>query len=519
MKNDVCLLVAPFFVPSYIPLAIPTLLASLKNSGIKATSLDLNIEFWNKYVVKEDKIKGINLLKEYLSKILLYKKRLKEISNDSYIFHLKKLIIKNDFKNVKELADFVVDDTYLSNLIYPFLYSQKLDCDIIGISVSYEDQFVISLIIAKILKSKGKKIIFGGSYISAIESNVLKDILDAIPVCDCFIKYPGDYTLPVICKKYLNDDYSLECVPNIIWKSKKHSIINQEDHKQYNLVNIIPDYSKINLDSYLSPFPFCSVLLTQGCYYRKCTFCTNYMSYGNCYNEKCVDTLAKELEIISNMGIKYIYFVDDAIKPALLFELLSILERYNFKWILETRLDKIFYSDEFCRKLYSSGCRLLSFGIETNSKTTLKKINKGIDNSLLPAISKILNNNKIMVSSTFIVNFPWENEQDVKETLDYICVQKNLNFFGLSNFALLRDSIIYNEIIKENKYHIKKKNVISNIYRIEGFRENTASLKEFENINYVSTHKKISSLIIHRMHFIMIEDIGILNMQNMKKEV
>lgn len=518
MKNDVCLLVSPFFVPSYIPLAIPTLLTSLKNNGIKATSLDLNIEFWNKYVVKEDKINGINLMKEYLSKILLYKKRLKDLSNNSYIFDLKKLIINNDFSKVNKLVNFVLDDTYFSNLIYPFLNSQELDCDIIGISVSYEDQFIFSLIIAKILKSKGKKIIFGGSYISSIESTVLKDILDNMPICDCFIKYPGDNTLPAVCKKYLNEDYSFEYVPNIIWRNKNHSIINQENHKQYNLVNIIPDYSEINLDNYLSPFPFCSFLLTQGCYYRKCTFCTNYMSYGKCYNEKSVDTLLKELEMISNMGIKYVYFVDDAIKPNLLFELLSILKRYNFEWILETRLDKIFCSDEFCRRLYSAGCRLLSFGIESNSKTTLKKIHKGIDNSLLSIASKILNNNKIMVSSTFIVNFPWETEQDVKETLDFICEQENLNFFGLSNFALLRDSIIYKEIINNGDYHIKKKNVVSNVYSIEEFRENTESLKEFENINYISTHKKISSLIIHRMHFIMIDDIRILNMQNLKDD-
>lgn len=68
-----------------------------------------------------------------------------------------------------------------------------------------------------------------------------------------------------------------------------------------------------------------------------------------------------------------------------------------------------------------------------------------------------------MVSSTFIVNFPWETEQDVKETLDFICEQENLNFFGLSNFALLRDSMIYKEIINNGEYHIKKKNVVSNI--------------------------------------------------------
>lgn len=517
MKNDVCLLVPPFFVPAYIPLAIPTLLTSLKKEGIKASAIDLNVKFWNKYVIKNDKIDENCSSKTYLSKILLYKERLQKLSNNSYTFSLKKLIINNDFSCINQLVNFVLCDTYFSDLISQFLSSQKLDCDIIGISVSYEDQFVISLIIARILKSKRKKIILGGSYISSIESMVLKELLDNMPVCDCFIKYPGDYTLPIICRKYLSNDNSLKDIPNIIWREKQQSIVNQENHKQYCLVNTIPDYSEINLSDYLSPYPFCSVLLTQGCYYRKCTFCTNYMSYGECYDEKSIDTLINELEMISSMGIKYIYFVDDAIKPELLASLLSVLEHYHFEWILETRLDRSFCSDEFCKKLYSAGCRLLSFGIESNSGITLSKINKGIDNSIFSIASKMLNDNKIMVSATFIINFPWETEHDVKETLNFICEQPNLNFFGLSNFALLRDSRIYKEIVKDDKIHIKKNNIVSNVYCIKEFKENTEFLKEFQNINYISSHKKISSLIMHRMHFIMIEDGCIFNMQYLKE--
>ncbi len=73
--------------------------------------------------------------------------------------------------------------------------------------------------------------------------------------------------------------------------------------------------------------------------------------------------------------------------------------------------------DDYLKMLSESGCGQLNFGVESGSEKILKKINKGITVDSVLEVNRKFAEYNIIPWYYFMVGFPYETEEDVKETI------------------------------------------------------------------------------------------------------
>jgi hypothetical protein len=172
-----------------------------------------------------------------------------------------------------------------------------------------------------------------------------------------------------------------------------------------------PDYSDFNLDMY--EINGVSLETSRGCV-AKCSFCaeTHFWKYRN----KDAELIVEELEHqINKYGTRRFWFVDSLINGNLkTFELwmdLAIERKLDLKWNCYSRCDGRMDA-EFFKKIKSSGCTMLSFGIESGSQKVLDDMHKKVK------VWEILQNMKdcsaagIFIHSSWLQAFPTETPLD-----------------------------------------------------------------------------------------------------------
>lgn len=516
-KLNTILYIPPFIKPTGPLLGTPTLLGFLRNKGIDINQKDLNLLFWeyilDYYTDKNNILEGCNFI-EYIKSINFIRQSLKEFSkNSQYNFYLDNFISKKNVKSIKNLVGVVNEDKSFTNF-----YNEEVkniiekDYSIIGISISYEVQLIPALVLAKTIKSfTNSTVILGGSYITNMPNEALVNILNEVDWVDIVINYNGENALYEIIKKIEVEDYEFKNIDNIIWKSNSMKVVENINNinKSNNMLEIIPEFEGLNINRYLSPSIYSPVLLTQGCYYRKCTFCSHYFSYGENINIKSIEILAKELDKLRDKNIKYIHFVDDAIPIGYLKEVISLLKKYKFEWLVETRLVNEFLDERFIDDLKLSGCKLIMFGIESFNKKSISLINKGIDVKHLSKVSRLLNDREILVGATFIVGFPWETKEDMDITLEGIISQQNLNLFGISKFSLMKNSVIekYPEEFKilEKWEEYEFSPILKHTSMVNCDDSINSSIHNFANNVVIKINRQIIKNFMHRAHYLMYE--------------
>jgi radical SAM superfamily enzyme YgiQ (UPF0313 family) len=109
-------------------------------------------------------------------------------------------------------------------------------------------------------------------------------------------------------------------------------------------------------------------------------------------------------------------------------------------------------------KLADSGCRHITWGVETLSENLLVKIDKKITRGLVKDAFDICAKftDKLTTSAFFCVGTPGETEATIKETVDYANANiKSTHGPGASMLYVLPGTKIYADLIKENKFNEK----------------------------------------------------------------
>ncbi len=183
-----------------------------------------------------------------------------------------------------------------------------------------------------------------------------------------------------------------------------------------------PDFSDIDLNRYFSPEPVMPLLLSRGCYWRRCTFCVHYRSAGLTYRMHTMDFTIEMLKRFVDKGVRNFAFIDEMISPK------------HFTWlaegIKEANLDISYYAltkptKEFTPAILStvmaeSGCKYLLWGLESGCQRILDLMDKG---SKVQDISQMLRNTHAagIANHVFLIcGFPTETEEEFAETLKFL---------------------------------------------------------------------------------------------------
>lgn len=455
-KPQIRLVFPPQFEPFQPYLSLPYIKGLLKIYDIDATCFDANIDFYwwlfkkgqdanmiscpRKRYLFSNVTRAIEIMRAVPQNLLEYRwavnvadEYLKAISPPNVKISLTFLTIGNkyssdDLRNYLQNKDNIFRDY--------FTYAEK---DILGppnvklymFSLAVLDQLGATITFAREVKIRrpNAKIIIGGPLISHLYQQLIK-------------------------VSWIHDLF------DIIAPSDAHGVLSSVFGLRRKLDgHVTPDFNDLDLHRYFSSHLVLPYLISHGCKWGRCTFCSHHLSYKD-YRESDMKSVVDDLRILSQKyGAKYISFSDEYLPAERLDQLANLIAQNNLdiKWSTFARAEPRFADMDFTKKLYNAGCRMLMFGFESASQRVLNLMRKGIQVKYFAPILESCKNANIVTRLDFMLGFPHETEEEVQETFLFIKKNTNLIDTPFSSYAVavfeLRDGTpIINEV---KRYGIK----------------------------------------------------------------
>ncbi|NRD24320.1 B12-binding domain-containing radical SAM protein [Winogradskyella litoriviva] len=314
---------------------------------------------------------------------------------------------------------------------------------------------VIKLV--KTLKSNSKygfpKLILGGPDITYNCENYLKTGVDFL-----IIGEGEQTTLELYSAIANNEDFS--GIKGIAYLENGNVIKTPPRTKMKDLSDLpLPNRAAIPVEKYLSTWKThhgkssMTISTQRGCPYT-CKWCSTAV-YGQSYRRRPAEMVAAEIRMLKDTyNPDSIWFVDDVFSV-------------SHKWIREfhkevlkqdaiipfeciTRAERL--NDEILQLLKEAGCFRIWIGAESGSQKIIDAMDRRVDVDVVK--SAIQKTNALgMETGTFImVGYPGENEQDIKETINYLKAA-NPTHFTITVAYPIKGTSLYNEI--EDKITVK----------------------------------------------------------------
>ena len=138
------------------------------------------------------------------------------------------------------------------------------------------------------------------------------------------------------------------------------------------------------------------------------------------------------------VGVKAVFFIDDTLNvPQDRFEIMidrMIDENINLPWYSFLRCQHV--DKHLIRRMKQSGCAGVFLGIESGSDLVLKNMKKGSVASFYRNGIKWLKEEEIFTVGAFVIGFPGETSETVKETMEFI-QNTGLDYYFLQPFYYL----------------------------------------------------------------------------------
>jgi len=225
-------------------------------------------------------------------------------------------------------------------------------------------------------------------------------------------------------------------IDGLAWKENGQIKINPKTKYVEDLNELpFPARDLLDLETYFKvnlPFLYysknnrnVSFITTRGCPF-KCTFCSSCNYWGNHIRYRSVENVLQEMrEIKSCFNVRELKFEDDNLlldkKRAKQIFRAMIDEKLNFTWNMPNgAYVASMVDEELVRLMKESGCFEVILAIESGSQDVLDNIvHKPLDLSKVEPVIKNLKDNDIDIHAFFIMGFPGETKEQIKNTLRY----------------------------------------------------------------------------------------------------
>jgi radical SAM superfamily enzyme YgiQ (UPF0313 family) len=182
--------------------------------------------------------------------------------------------------------------------------------------------------------------------------------------------------------------------------------------------------------------PAIHAITSRGCAHT-CSYCNT-----NIFNRKLrfhsADYVMDLIKHLMKLGYREISFEDDNFTDhrKRLTEICTRLidERLDLSWSVNARIDTV--NEDMLRLMRRAGCWYISYGVESGNQETLDRIGKKITLDLIRERIELTRRCGIQAKGFFIIGFPWETEQTIRETVDFALSLRlsDLNIFPLTPF-------------------------------------------------------------------------------------
>ena len=220
-------------------------------------------------------------------------------------------------------------------------------------------------------------------------------------------------------------------IPGLVWRqdgtirSNPKSVLEDLDSIAMPAWDLIkPEtYPESQHGAFFKQFPIAPIMLTRGCPFP-CTFCAGASVAGKRVRRRSIDNVLKELTYLNKeRGIREFHIVDDNFTMDLSYakEFLRRLKALNLgmTWAVPNGVRMDALDEELLALMKETGLYIISLGIESGSDRILKDMKKQLTVSKIRECVGMINKAGIDVSGFFILGFPGETVESIKDTINF----------------------------------------------------------------------------------------------------
>lgn len=293
----------------------------------------------------------------------------------------------------------------------------------VSLTCNTSERFNLFRIAKLIKKYTDCPVIAGGPHVT-VEA---EQLLSKIPEIDIGVRGEGELTINELAEKIQKGE-SLENVKGITYRQGEKVISNPDREFISDLDSIpFPSRELFEEGKYHFQMPLTGqdnnvtgIVTSRGCP-SKCNYCSGHVMWRSKYRFRSASNVVDEMEEVINKYPYYdgFWFTDDNFyahkKRAI--EICQEIKRRKLDiiWGTSGRADML--DEEIAKEMASSGCRLISFGVESGSEKVLKLMNKEQDIRSVKNAVKICKKFNIQPRGTFIFGYPGESIIDFFKTM------------------------------------------------------------------------------------------------------
>lgn len=334
--------------------------------------------------------------------------------------------------------------------------SNSFKPDLVMVYVPPTGSFKDAMAVSSFVSEKNVTVVW-----AEVVACVLAEYIIENDLADFVIMGETEIKLEMLIKE-LSGGENYESIPGLVYKRSGEVVSNKNQNNTP--LDKIPaiDWEMIDVEKCFRKFPHCKKMLylytSRGCPNR-CAFCWTTMFYNSEYRKRPLHFVLNEIKHLEqNHGLDGVNFSDEFLwlndKEI---EEIAEFRRNNglkFVWGAQTRADA-YNSIEVLQKMYDAGCRWFLLGIETGSEETRKRINKPMDKTLIKEFVDKCTQVGITTFGSFIIGFPGENSEQVKETAEF-AQSLNLDAFLFNFYTLVPKTPLCDKLVSDGLIDISK---------------------------------------------------------------
>ena len=337
-------------------------------------------------------------------------------------------------------------DLYESDLL-PAVFEG--DPQALGIVLAFPEQVVEALRLAKLVRERRPDVhvCIGGPLISLQPDKWLTDgwLLDHVDsVC------VGDGELTVVeLAAALEGGGSLASVTNLVWRTSEGELVYNDPVPKLTPMSAVPvpNFDHFDLGLYLFPEPVYPMMISRGCYWGRCTFCS--IGWRENYRVASEEKIRADVLDLARRGVKCMQLQDSSVPPRAARLLARIVreEGLVLNWGGGMKFEACFLDPEYCQELADGGCVSLLMGFESAEQRILDLMDKGYRAADCERMLTNLRAAGISVEMLWFIGFPGETRTDALSTIRWLYTHRHL--FSLTAFVgdylMHPDTIVYDD--------------------------------------------------------------------------
>jgi radical SAM superfamily enzyme YgiQ (UPF0313 family) len=191
----------------------------------------------------------------------------------------------------------------------------------------------------------------------------------------------------------------------------------------------------------------------RGCPAR-CTFCSVHAVAGRKVRQRSPENVVGEIrECVDRFGIREFLFHADTftMNRNWVINLCRriVEESLSIRWGCNSRVDTI--DPERLQWMKRAGCWVIGYGVESGSDETLKRIRKGATRAQAVDAVRMTKEADIRAHTFFVIGFPWETEDDIRETIAF-ARELDPDFFDFNIVYPLPGTEIHRTVVEEGLF-------------------------------------------------------------------